>query len=157
MQEKIVKNEKNVAKNALTIALYTILSIACAVLVLSACVVSKAAFGRNAENTLQLFGYKVFLCQNDIQDTDIKSGSLVIVKDTDYDDFYTPQSLSENVALIIPSGAEFLKNDFVWITLALCTPIALLCIGLLLSELKGLSMHRDEIKMQQSIEQFEEI
>ena len=157
MQEKIVKNETNAAKNALYISLYAILAIVCIVLVLLACIVSKAAFGKKTENTLQLFGYKVFLCENDIQDTDIKGGSLLIVKDTDDDDFYTPQSLSENVAIIVPNGADFLKKDLVWITLALCTPIALLCIALLLSELKGLSMRRDEKGMQEEIEQFEDI
>ncbi len=150
-QEQAQKNEKSDVKKVLSALLLSALSITCALLVLAAGFISKIAFSKASENTVEVFGYKVFYSENDIEGTHIKGGSLILVKNTNDDEFYTPQSLSENAALIIPNAGLVLKEDAAYIALSISIPMAFLFLALLLSEIRKLFARRDEKKMQQQI------
>ncbi len=103
-------------------------------------------FSKSPENTLQIFSYKIYGVQNDIPDTDITAGALIVVKNTDSDDFYTPQTLKENTVLKIDGLGDVLQNDAMWATLCFTSPLMLLFFLVTASELKKLFVSNAEKK-----------
>lgn len=157
MQENFcADNRKSTAlKSRLSIALTVILAIVSAVLVLFSALACCAAYNKKAENTIELFGYKIFYCENDIEGTDIKGGSLVIVKNSDNDEFYKADFLSENAVLVVENLGSVIKNSGFYIVLCIMIPFAFIFIIVLLSELKKL--HYRHATQPYSALEFEEI
>ncbi|MEE1279687.1 MAG: hypothetical protein UHH95_02510 [Oscillospiraceae bacterium] len=156
MQQEQVQKDRTDVKKAISAVLLAFLSAVCALLVLISGFISTIAFSKTPENTVELFGYKVFYSENDIEGTDIKGGSLIFVKNTDDDEFYTPQFLFENATLIIPRAGIILKENAAYIALSASVPMAFLFLALLISELNKLSFLRNEKKIQLQIETCEE-
>ena len=138
MQENLyIDNEKSTAlKNRLSLVLTVIFVITSSVLVLFSALVCYAAYNKKAENTIELFGYKFFYCEDDIEGTDIKGGSLVIVKNSDSDEFYKADFLSENAVLIVENLGSVIKNNGFYIALCIMIPFAFIFIIVLLAELR---------------------
>ena len=148
----VIKNSKNAAKRMLSVIYTSVLAAICILLVLSSALLSSIAFLKAPENTAQLFGYKFFYCENDLSEPNIKGGSLVIVKNSDDDEFYTPQSLSKNAVLVIPGAGKLILENGVWIILCFSIPLSSLFLILLLSELKKLFVKSNQNKMQVQLE-----
>ena len=128
-------------KSCLSIAVTVFVSTMAAVLVLFSCLVCSLAFNKKAENTAEIFGYKLFYCENNIEGTDIKEGSLVIVKNTDNDEFYSTDSLSENVVFVAENlGVQIKQNGF-YMAVCLVIPFALIFIIVLICEIRKIRAH----------------
>jgi len=113
-----------------------------ALVMLLAVFVLLIAFGKTSENTVELFGYKIYTCQSDIESAGIKSGSLIIIKNTDNDDFYTPQMLSQ--ALVIPKAGEIIKQNGSVIAVCALVPFMLLFVIVLLRELRRAMIQKEQ-------------
>ena len=152
MQEKLcVNNEKSTTfKSCLSIALTVVLAIFSAVLVLLSGLVCYAAFNSEAENTTQIFGYKLFYCENDIEGTDIKAGSLVIVKNTDSDEFYKADFLSENAVLVVKNLGFYIKQSGFYMALCMVVPFAFIFVIVLITEIR-------KIHARNALEPYEEL
>ena len=143
-----------------------ILSKVCAALLVFLCVaislisvfVCVLAFSKSGENTAEIFGYKLYTAELDIDNTDIKSGSLVIVKNTENDEFYTPEMLKN--AIVIKNVGKIIKNEAFFISLSLSVPFALAFALVLLFELRkklvNSTKQSEIIKFEVKEEEFEE-
>lgn len=129
-------------KSRISIVLTVILAILSLMLVLLSGLVCSAAFNKSAENTTELFGYKFFYCENDIEGTDIKGGSLVVIKDSDSDEFYEADFLSENAVLVVEGLGTMIKQSGFYMALCMMIPFAFVFIIVLLRELKKLHSRR---------------
>ncbi len=106
----------------------------CAVVSLAAAFVCVVAFSKTGENTAEIFGYKLYIAEYDIESADIEGGSLVIVKNTEDDEFYTPETLES--AIVIKNAGKIIKNEAFFISLSLSVPFALAFVLVLLFELR---------------------
>ena len=106
----------------------------CVVISLISAFVCTVAFSKTSENTAEIFGYKLYTAEYDIEATDIEGGSLVIVKNTEDDEFYTPEML-EN-AVVIKNAGRIIKNEAFFISLSLSAFFALAFVLVLLFELR---------------------
>ncbi|MBQ8338425.1 MAG: hypothetical protein IJY33_04705 [Oscillospiraceae bacterium] len=137
-----------------------ILCFLCAVVTLSAIFVSVLAFSKTSENTAQIFSYKIYVAEYDIESADIEEGSLVIVKNTEDDEFYTPEMLEK--AIVIKNVGKIIKQESLSVTLVFAVPFMFLFALVLLRELrKSISRAPEESKVapftvQQEQEEFEE-
>lgn len=125
-------------KSRFSIVLTVILAIVSLVLVLFSALVCSAAFNKSAENTAELFGYKFFYCENDIEGTYIKEGSLVVIKNSDNDEYYTTEYLSKNAVLVVKNAGILIKNNGFYITLCIMIPFIFMFAVILLTEIKKL-------------------
>jgi len=130
---------QNQNKKTLSAVLSALLCVLTAISVLLSLFIVSLSLSKTPENTLEFFGYKLYCAQNDIEEASIKAGSLVVVKDTDTDDYYTHESLSQNIVFSIENLGYTIQNDFVWMTLCFTAPLIALFILILLSELKKIS------------------
>lgn len=121
--------------------LFCILTVACVALSATAVLLS---LSKTPENTLQVSGYKFYCAETDIEEINIKAGSLVVVKDTDTDDYYTYDTLSKNVVLTVEKLGFALKYNAFWIVLCLTVPMMLFFVLNLMSGFKKLSVEREE-------------
>ena len=144
MQENsYVDNEKSITfKSCLSVALSVILALFSLVLVLLSGLVCYAAFNKNAENTAELFGYKFFYCEYDIEGTDIKSGSLVVIKNSDSDEYYEADSLSQNAVLVVGDLGTALKQNGFYMSLCVIAPFVLVFTIVLISEIRKVHLRR---------------
>lgn len=110
------------------------LCVLCAVVSLAAAFICVLAFSKTSENTAQLFGYKIYVAEYDIEPAGIESGSLILVKNTDDDEFYTPEMLEK--AVIIKNAGKVIKQESLAFALAFAVPFMLLFIIVLLFELR---------------------
>lgn len=134
-----------------------VLCILCAVVTLLALFVSVLAFSKTSENTAQIFGYKIYVAEYDIESADIEGGSLVIVKNTEDDEFYTPEMLEK--AVVIKNVGRIIKQESVAIVLIFAVPFMLLFAIVLLFELgKRLEKNNKEnaVIEFETVEEFEE-
>lgn len=129
-------------KGRFSAAVTIILAVISAVLVLISALACSAAFNKNSENTAQLFGYKFFYCENDIEGTDIKAGSLIVIKNSDNDEFYEADFLSENAVLIVSNLGSLIKNNGFYVTLCIATPFIFTFAVILTIEIKKLYSRR---------------
>ena len=133
-------NQNNNSKSAQTARkilgkIYAALLILLAVAVsVTAAFVCTLAFSKTGENTAEIFGYKLYVAEYDIEATDIAAGSLVIIKNTEDDEFYTPEML-EN-AVVIENAGRIIKNEAFFISLIFSVPLALAFVLVLLFELR---------------------
>lgn len=145
--QSINENEKaaqNGAKKAFAVVktiLFCILTLACVMLSVVAVLLSTS---KTPENTLESFGYKLYCAETDIEEIDIKAGSLVVVRDTSTDDYYTYETLSKNVVLTVEKLGFALKYNAFWIVLCLTVPVMLFFVINLMSGFKKLSVEREE-------------
>lgn len=130
---------QNQGKKTLSVVLSVLLCTLTVVSVLLSLFIVSLSLSKTPENTLELFGHKLYCAQNDIEEASIKAGSLVVVKDTDTDDYYTHESLSKNIVFSIENLGYIIQNDFVWMTLCFTAPLMALFLLILLSELKKMS------------------
>ena len=110
-----------------------ILCVLCAVVCIMALVMSLIAFSKNSENTAQIFGYKFYVSETDIEAADIESGSLIIVKNTEDDDFYTPEMLED--AIVVKNAGKIIKQSGALVVLCVLVPLMLLFIVVIFREL----------------------
>ena len=152
-----LKSAQNARKilSKICAALLVFLCVAISLISALACVL---AFSKTSENTAEIFGYKLYTAEFDIENTDIKSGSLVIVKNTENDEFYTPQMLQN--AIVIKNAGKIIKNEALFISLSLSVPFALAFVLVLLFELrKSLANNTKQseiIEFEVKEEEFEE-
>ena len=148
-------------KKALSTTVYVVVCALAAICLLLSVFLVSVAMGMTEENTVGLFGYKVYTCNEDIEKTDIKKGSLVIIKNTDDDEFYTPDYLAKNAVVISQLGAV-LKGYSTYIAIILMLPAALVFALVLMREMSkkiivsGQKSLEKELEFTQ-IEEFEEI
>ena len=156
-------NNQNSAQNVREILskIYAVFLIfLCTVISLVAAFVCTVAFSKTGENTAQIFGYKIYVAEYDIESADIEGGSLVIVKNTEDDEFYTPEMLKD--ALVIKSAGKIIKRESLSVTLVFAVPFMLLFALVLLRELRKKLSHTPEeragveFKVQEEQEEFEE-
>ena len=121
--------------------LFCILTLACVMLSAVAVLLSTS---KTPENTLEAFGYKLYCAETDIEEIDIKAGSLVVVRDTSTDDYYTYETLSKNVVLTVEKLGFAIKYNAFWIVLCLTVPVMLFFVINLMSGFKKLSVEREE-------------
>lgn len=145
--QKAHNNSKKSVKHRISVVFWGLLCALCFLLVLASVFVSRIAFSDTPENTAQILGYKLYFCVDDIAGTDIKSGSLLIIKNSNDDEYYTASTLAQNAVLVLDGAGDLLKENGGWIALCLMTPPMLLFVMILLFELKKLFLRRDEIKM----------
>lgn len=136
---------QNTIKKWLKIIVFSLLCFLTAVVAVVSLIISSVAFTKPDENTAQIFGYKIFCADNDILKTEIKKDSLVIIKNSDNDLYYTPEYISENAVLIIPNGAMMVK-DGTFVAISVMSPLILLFLLVLLTEIRRLIINRSEIK-----------
>lgn len=145
--QSINENEitaQNGAKKAFAVVktiLFCILTLACVMLSAVAVLLSTS---KTPENTLEAFGYKLYCAETDIEEIDIKAGSLVVVRDTSTDDYYTFETLSKNVVLTVEKLGFAIKYNAFWIVLCLTVPVMLFFVINLMSGFKKLSVEREE-------------
>ena len=113
-----------------------------ALLVLFSILVCSAAFSSKNENTAQLFGYKFFYSENDIEGTDIKGGSLIVIKNSDNDDFYKADFLSQNAVLVIEDLGYALKENGFFMALCIMIPFMFAFLAILVWEVRKLYYSR---------------
>ncbi len=106
----------------------------CVAISASAAFVCTIAFSKTGENTAQIFDYKLYVAEYDIESSDIEGGSLVIIKDSENDEFYTPEMLGD--AIIIKNVGKIIKNEAFFLSLSLSIPFALAFVLVLLFELR---------------------
>ncbi|MBQ8868865.1 MAG: hypothetical protein IJ027_04010 [Oscillospiraceae bacterium] len=111
-----------------------ILIFLCAVVSLIAAFVCTVAFSKTGENTAEIFGYKIYVAEYDIESADIEGGSLVIVKNTEDDEFYTPEMLKDS--LVIKNAGKIIKQESLSVALVFAVPFMLLFALVLLRELR---------------------
>ncbi len=139
MENSCLENEKStILKNRLSAILTVIIAIFSTVLVLLSTLFCYAAYNKKTENTIELFGYKFFYCENDIEGTDIKGGSLVVIKNSDSDEFYKADFLSENAVLVIENLGTQIKQSGFYMSLCMVIPFAFIFIIVLIFEIKKL-------------------
>lgn len=138
MQENsyIDDTQTSAHKSRFSIIITVILAAISVVLVLFSALVCYAAFNKGAENTAGLFGYKLFYCENDIEGTDIKKGSLVVIKNSDSDEYYEAQFLSENAVLVVEDLGGQLKQNGFYMSICIMIPFAFIFIIVLFTEIK---------------------
>ena len=134
---------------------FAVLCLISAVCLIAACLTAVLALSNPHENTVYLFGYKFYVCAEEIESAEIESGSLIIIRDTDNDDFYTPQTLSEN-ALVIPKVGSLLKQNSFILALCVAAPFELFFFILLLTQIRKALLSREEKFLECEIE-FSEI
>lgn len=138
-------------KKAIYYVFYIALSAVCAVVIFFSALVVSVSLGATTENTVGLFGYKIYIAENDIEETDIKAGSLIIIKDTDTDDFYTPEYLSEN-AIVIKNLGHILSEYSTYIAIILMLPIALFFAIVIMREISKKVISREQKKLQTELD-----
>ena len=139
MENSYVESEKfTILKSRFSAILTVIIAIFSTVLVLLSSLICYAAYNTKTENTMELFGYKFFYCENDIEGTDIKGGSLVVIKNSDSDEFYKADFLSENAVLVIENLGTQIKQSGFYMSLCMVIPFAFIFIIVLIFEIKKL-------------------
>ncbi len=152
MKIKLEKTEKTVSQKMLSTAISIFLTFVSLMLVLVCIVILFSAFSKKGENTVQIFGYKVFYSQNDIEGTHIKSGSLIFIKNTDNDEYYTPEFLEQNAVLVIPKAGLLIAGDIGFMAASILFPFMLMFTGIIFWQLKILMLRREQNKMQTQID-----
>ncbi len=157
-----INNQKS-AQTALRILrkIYAVILIfLCAVVSLIAAFVCTVAFSKTGENTAEIFGCKLYVAEYDIESADIEGGSLVIVKNTEDDEFYTPEMLKD--AVVIKNAGKIIKQESLSVALVFAVPFMLLFALVLLRELRKKLTHAPEVTgsvefiVQEEQEEFEE-
>lgn len=100
--------------------------------------ISLVSFSKTPENTAEVFGFKIYIAQNDIENTKITKNSLVIIKDTDYDDFYTLDILNSKDTIVIKhigGAVSFFSSSKLS---AVIVPLAFLFFFIFLIEIKNI-------------------
>ncbi len=108
------------------------------VLVFLSVLLSFVSFSKTPENTAEVFGFKIYIAQNDIENTKITKNSLVIIKDTDYDDFYTSDTLNSKDTIVIKhigGAVSFFSSSKLS---AVTVPLAFLFFFIVLIEIKNI-------------------
>lgn len=154
---------QNSGKKIVSKIMITMLSFVCFLLVLLSSVVSYIAFSNPKENTAQLFNYKIFVCENDIEGTDIEKGSLLLIKDTNLDYSYTPEILEKQSVLVIKGLGAAIKNDGLFIAVSLTAIPTMFFMIILFNEIKKILQSRaekrlnNELKFEEQKEEIEEL
>ena len=151
MENQATILEKMIENKAVRYVFYIILSGVGAFLVFFSTFVVSVSLGATTENTVGVFGYKVYTARNDIENTDIRSGSLVIIKNTDTDDFYTPEYLSKN-AIVIRGMGHILSEYSTYIAVVLMLPIALFFLFVLMREINKKLAIREKRKFETELD-----
>ncbi len=130
----------------------------CATISIVSVFVCVVAFSKTGENTAEIFGYKLYIAEYDIESVGIEGGSLVVVKNTENDEFYTPEMLKS--AIVIKNAGKIIKNEALFISLSLSVPFALAFVLVLLFELRkklaNSTKQIELIKFEVKDEEFEE-
>ncbi len=137
--DNAVKGKKGLS--VLKAVLFSLFSAVCALFLVLTLFVALAP---SNENTLGFFGYKIFVAEQDIDSANIKGGSLLVVKNTDNDESYTPESLSQNTVLSIEKLGGAIKNNSLWIALCFMAPCGAFFLITIAQELKQKALKREE-------------
>lgn len=141
--EKTEINKTPRLKKAFSGIFYVFLCFVSALSVALACLLLSVAVKNPVENTIKLFGYKIYTCDNNIEGTQIKAGSLIIIKDSDNDEYYTPQQLSQS-ALVFENLGDIIKHHSTSAVLVALIPVMLLFIVVLMRELSKKIMKNEQ-------------
>lgn len=147
--ENFDKENEVKASSVLFAILLSLLTVIC---VLLSAIMLFLSLSKTPENTLQVFGYKAYCAENDIEEIGIKAGSLVVVRDTDTDDFYTHESLSENIVFTVEKLGYALKYNSLWMTLCITVPLMLFFLLVIMFEFKKISIKKEEQKLIKELE-----
>ena len=134
--EKIEKNSPDFKKILLNI-LSVCLCVLAAIYLIFASFMFAVSLKTPPENTFELMGYKIYSAESDIEGTDIKSGALVVIKNTDDDEFYTVDTI-KNSALVVPRLGAFIKNDMVLLSFCIAVVLGLVFAILFFMELHSI-------------------
>ena len=138
------KKAQNGTKKAFAVLRTILFCFSCAVCVVLSVAVLFLSLSKTPENTLQAFGYKFYCAETDIEEIGIQAGSLVVVRDTGTDDFYTYDTLSKNVVFTAEKLGFALKYNAFWMVLCVTVPIMLFFLINLMSGFKKRSIEREE-------------
>lgn len=146
MQEQNVFVCENDTKNksGLPVFVSALLCLSTVICVLFASLILFVAFAPNSENTFSVFGYKVFALEQDIPECEFEGGSLLVVRDTNSDESYTPETLVQNTVFVIKNLGGAIKRDAAWIVICLINFPATFCFLTLIGEIKKLAQNREE-------------
>jgi len=155
MDESKNKSSSFAFKGMIPYIFYALLCAVSAVCVLLSVIVVSIANGATTENTVGLFGYKIYTCNQNVENTDIEKGSLVIIKNTDNDEFYTPQMLKEK-AIVLKNMGAVIKGYSTYIAVVLMLPAISFFAVVLMREISKKVIKNEHKKMQTELD-FSEI
>ena len=136
--------DKQKVYKILSVSFVVFVSVLAAIFLVIALLLSKIAFFKNPENTAQIFGYKFFVSEFDIEGTDIEKGSLVIIKDTNRDEAYFVSDLNDDSTIIIKGLGTFLKQEGKWFIISISVFPAMIFAIVILWEIRKNILSRDE-------------
>ena len=147
--ENLTQKNKIKATSVISAILLCLLTLIC--VLLSAAVIF-LSLSKTPENTLEVLDYKIYCAENNIEEIGVKAGSLVVVRDTDSDDYYTYESLSENIVFSVERLGYAIKYNSLWMTLCITVPLMLFFLINLMSGFKKLSIEAAEKKLASELE-----
>ncbi len=138
------KTAQNGGKKAFAVVRTILFCFSCAVCVALSVAVVLLSLSKTPENTLEVFGYKFYCAETDVEEIGIQAGSLVVVKDTNTDDYYTYETLSKNVVFTAQKLGFALKYNAFWMVLCITVPIMLFFLINLMSGFRKRAIEREE-------------